>query len=107
MIKGKRVGQLSSIARNLKGLNLSECSFDADQRGRETGSIVSTAQDPAPVQFVLATRYRSRRKNNLLKIWNPGESSGSDTISRKRLDKQATSLQDKAILVKVSNWLLH
>ncbi|KAK4769059.1 hypothetical protein SAY86_027209 [Trapa natans] len=99
LIKGKRTGQLPSIARNLKAIKLSESSFDADQRGREIGSVVST-QAPASIQFVSATTYRSRRKKHLPKIWNPKESSGPDTMSRKQFDKQTTFLQEKAIFLK-------
>lgn len=105
MIKGKRTGQQPSIARNSKALRLSESSFGAVQRGTETGSVVSTAQILATTQFVSATSYRSRRKKNLPMIWNPKESSGPDTMSRKRLDKQGAFVQDKAIMLKVSNSL--
>ncbi|XP_031402656.1 protein ALWAYS EARLY 2-like isoform X1 [Punica granatum] len=100
VIKGKRSIQVSSIARNLKTLKLSESYSDADKKGRETGSVVSTAQVPAPAQFDLAARHRSRRKKNLPKIWSSEETSGPDTMSRKLLDTQATFVQDK-----LSCWL--
>ncbi|KAK4748829.1 hypothetical protein SAY87_015415 [Trapa incisa] len=100
MIKGKRTGQLPSISRNVKALKSSESYFDADQRGREIGSVIST-------QTLASIQYRNKRKKHLPKIWNAKYSSGPNTMSRKRLDKQAAFVQEKAIFLKdkLSCWL--
>lgn len=39
----------------------------------------------------------------MAKIWTPVETSYSDTLSWKWLDKPAISMQDKALILKVSN----
>lgn len=76
------------------------------KRGRETSSVASTSHVPTPAKYDLSARYRSRRKNNVAKIWTPVETSYSDTLSWKWLDKPAIFVQDKALILKVSNWFL-